>query len=48
LAETEIREILRIPDDRLLGVTMPLGWPARPFGPVTRRPVSEVIHYDTW
>jgi nitroreductase len=48
VAETEIREILRIPDDRLLGVTMPLGWPARPFGPVTRRPVSEVIHYDTW
>jgi hypothetical protein len=48
VAETEIREILRIPDDRLLRVTMPLGWPARPFGPVTRRPVSEVIHYDTW
>lgn len=47
-AEPEIRKLLRVPDDRIIGVTMPLGWPARPFGPVTRRPVSEVIHYDGW
>jgi nitroreductase len=48
VAEAEVREILRIPDDRILGITMPLGWPARPFGPVTRRPISEVIHYEGW
>jgi nitroreductase len=47
-AEPEIRRILRVPDDRLIGVTMPLGWPARPFGPVTRRPVADVIHRDEW
>ena len=47
-AEPEIREILRIPSDRILGVTMPLGWPARPFGPVNRRPVREVTHHDGW
>jgi nitroreductase len=48
VAEPEVRAILGIPDDRFLGVMMPLGWPARPFGPVTRRPVSEVIRYDHW
>jgi nitroreductase len=47
-AESEIRRILRVPDDRLIGVTMPLGWPNRPFGPVTRRPVADVIHRDEW
>jgi nitroreductase len=47
-AEPQIRKLLGIPDDRIIGVTLPLGWPARPFGPVTRRPVSEVIHHDGW
>jgi nitroreductase len=47
-AEAEIRQILHVPDDRLIGVTMPLGWPARQFGPVTRKPVSDVIHRDEW
>jgi nitroreductase len=47
-AEPEIRSLLGIPDDRIIGVTMPLGWPARPFGPVTRRPVAEVLHRDAW
>ena len=47
-AEDEIRQILGIPPDRIIGVTMPLGWPARPFGPVNRRPVSEVVHYQAW
>jgi nitroreductase len=48
LAEAEVRKILQIPEDRFVGVTMPLGWPARPFGPVTRRPVAEVIHREVW
>lgn len=47
-AEVEIREILRIPGDRILGVTMPLGWPARPFGRVDRRPVPDVMHAEGW
>lgn len=47
-AEPEIRMILQIPDDRIIGVTMPVGWPARPFGPLTRRPVREVLHFDGW
>lgn len=47
-AEPDVREILAIPDDRYLAVTMPLGWPARPFGPLTRRPVDDVLHHDRW
>lgn len=47
-AEPEIREILGIPADRIIGVTMPVGWPDRPFGPVSRRPVEEVLHEDRW
>lgn len=46
--EPDLRAILGIPDDRYLGVTMPLGWPARPFGPLTRRPVEDVVHRDRW
>lgn len=48
VAETQFREILAIPDDRFIGVTIPLGWPAGPVGPVTRKPVAEVVHYDRW
>jgi nitroreductase len=46
--EKPIREVLSIPDDRYIAVTVPVGWPARPFGPVTRRPVEEVVHRDGW
>jgi hypothetical protein len=27
---------------------VPVGWPRGRFGPVTRRPVDEVIHRDRW
>jgi nitroreductase len=47
-AEPQVRELLAIPDDKTIGLTIPIGWPARPFGPVTRRPVEEVIHRDHW
>jgi nitroreductase len=47
-AEAQVREILRVPEDRFVAVTMPLGWPARPFGAVTRRPVVDVVHHDGW
>ncbi|ADP81408.1 nitroreductase family protein [Pseudofrankia inefficax] len=46
--EPEVRAVLRIPDDRFLGVTMPIGWPAVPFGPLTRKPLDEVVHHDRW
>jgi nitroreductase len=46
--EPELHDLLRIPEDRFLAVTMPLGWPARPFGPVTRKPLEDVVHRETW
>jgi hypothetical protein len=48
VAEQQFREILGIPADRFLGVTIPLGWPAGPVGPVSRKPVEEVVHHDRW
>ena len=48
VAEPQFREILGIPADRFLGVTIPLGWPAGPVGPVSRKPVEEVVHHDRW
>jgi len=47
-AKPDVRDILAIPDDRFIAVTIPLGWPARPFGPLTRRPIEDVLHYDRW
>ena len=48
VAEQQFREILQIPADRFLGVTIPLGWPAGPVGPVSRKPIEEVVHHDRW
>ncbi|MEN8159190.1 MAG: nitroreductase family protein [Myxococcota bacterium] len=47
-AEAEFREVLQIPDDALLGVCVAVGHPARSHGPVSRRPVSDVLHWDRW
>lgn len=48
LDEPAVREILGIPDDVYIGTVIPMGWPARDFGPVRRRDVSEVVRYDRW
>jgi nitroreductase len=43
-----LRELLGIPDDVRIGVTMPIGFPAREFGPVRRHPVEGVTHRNGW
>jgi nitroreductase len=48
VAEPLIRETLEIPARIQIGVTIPLGWPDRPFGPVARRPISQFMHRDGW
>ncbi len=48
LAEPAIRKLLAIPDDITIGVTIPVGHPARPFGPIVRKPLTEVTHLDHW
>lgn len=47
-AEGEIRDILGLPDDVYLVTTIPLGWPDRPFGPLTRKPLDDVVRYERW
>jgi len=46
--EALLRESLGIPEDVLLGVMAAVGWPDRPFGPVARKPLEEVVHWDRW
>jgi nitroreductase len=43
-----VREVLYMPDHQIIGVTMAVGWPARPFRPVKRRPIADVMHFETW
>jgi len=42
------RELLKVPDHKMIGVTVAVGWPEREFRPVKRKPVAEVMHVDTW
>jgi nitroreductase len=44
--EEATRAIVGLPDSARIACTIPLGWPARPFGPVRRRPVTDVLHWD--
>jgi nitroreductase len=48
LAEPHIREVIDLPADRIIGVTAIVGWPDRPFGPLSRRPLDEIVHHDRW
>jgi nitroreductase len=47
-SERAVRDLLQIPDDAKIAVTVPVGWPAKAFGPVRRKPVSEVTHWNGW
>lgn len=47
-AEHVVRATLGIPDEVRMAALIPIGWPDRPHGPVNRRPVEEVIHWEGW
>jgi nitroreductase len=47
-SEPAIRELLGIPDEIKIGVTIPVGWPDANFGPVVRRPVEDFVHRNGW
>ncbi len=47
-AQKEMRAALGIPDDVHIGVCVALGWPDRPFGPVARKPLEQVVHWERW
>jgi nitroreductase len=46
--EDEIKQRLGIPPQTKICVTIPVGWPGRRSGPVTRKPVERVVHYEHW
>jgi len=46
--EADFRRELAIPDDVYLGATVALGKPLMQFGPVRRKPVEEVLHWEQW
>lgn len=47
-SEAAVRTLLGLPQDAHIAVTIPVGWPDRPFGPVKRKPLQEVVHWDRW
>jgi nitroreductase len=42
------RSLLALPDNVEAFCLIPVGWPLGRFGPVTRRPLSEIVHRDRW
>ncbi len=42
------RSALALPDTVAPVALIPVGYPKGKFGPVTRRPVGEVLHWDQW
>jgi nitroreductase len=46
--EDEVRSLIGLPRDFDTFAMMPIGWPIDSFGPLTRRPLSEVAHADGW
>ena len=46
--EDEVKALLGIPEDVSTWALMPIGWPIDKFGPLTRRPIAEVVHADRW
>jgi nitroreductase len=43
-----VREILKLPETFAALCLIPVGYPIGKFGPVTRKPVSEVMRFDAW
>jgi nitroreductase len=46
--EDELHEHFGIPDDYGVVVAIPIGYPMGRFGPVTRRPASDLTYFDAW
>ena len=46
--EDKLKQKLGIPDNMEVAAMIPMGFPRGKFGPVSRNPVEEVIHWDSW
>jgi nitroreductase len=47
-AENELKRVLGVPKNVTIYALVPVGWPAGRFGPVRRRPVADVVRWDSW
>ena len=43
-----VREVLNLPETFAALCLIPIGYPLGKFGPVTRRPIDEVMRFDQW
>jgi len=48
LCEQDVKDALGIPDDVDTYALMPIGYPLGKFGPVRRKPLTEVAMHDRW
>ncbi len=46
--QSEIRPVLGIPDDKFVVAVIPIGYPAEQPSVRTRKPLSEIVHYERW
>lgn len=46
--EADFRRALGVPAEYGIYALVPMGYPLGRFGPVRRRPVDEVLHWDRW
>ena len=46
--EAGFRKVLGVPKDYGIYALVPMGYPLGKFGPVRRRPVNDVLHWDRW
>jgi nitroreductase len=46
--EADFRRVLGVPADHGIYALVPVGYPVGRFGPVRRRPVDDVLHWDRW
>lgn len=44
----EFEAIIGLPETMAAYALVPVGWPLGNFGPVTRRPVDEIMRFDRW
>jgi nitroreductase len=46
--EDALKQKLGIPESMEVAALIPLGYPQGKFGPVSRNPVEQVVHWDRW
>ncbi|MCH8284274.1 MAG: nitroreductase family protein, partial [Chloroflexi bacterium] len=46
--DEEMRALLGVPDDIEMAALIPLGHPAKAYGPPKRRAIDDVVSYDRW